>query len=178
LPFADNQFDLVVCSETLEHVPEHTKAISELIRVASKAVVITVPHEPEEEIKENIRNRIIHAHMHSFDLTSFDYLFSYGIRVITTPHISPYWYRVNQVIERVRTAGRAGVFLARLLTTMFIGFDPYLVRSSNGFACILCIILKDSSDRSRNLDRRIRVKEILDHTVPHHFIANKESYQK
>lgn len=45
LPFADNSFDLVLCSETLEHVSDYKKAISELSRVAKKYLIITVPNE-------------------------------------------------------------------------------------------------------------------------------------
>ena len=46
LPFADNSFDTVVCSEVLEHISEVELAIAELKRVADRHVVITVPNEP------------------------------------------------------------------------------------------------------------------------------------
>lgn len=36
-------FDLVLCSETIEHVPNPEKAFAELARVARKAVIVTVP---------------------------------------------------------------------------------------------------------------------------------------
>ncbi len=41
LPFKDNSFDLVLCSEVIEHLATPVYAISELARVASKYLVIT-----------------------------------------------------------------------------------------------------------------------------------------
>lgn len=45
LPFKNNCFDLVICSEVLEHVPDWQKALHELIRVAKKNVIVTVPNQ-------------------------------------------------------------------------------------------------------------------------------------
>lgn len=46
LPFRDGCYDIVVCSETLEHVPGYRKAFDELVRVTKKSgyIVITVPN--------------------------------------------------------------------------------------------------------------------------------------
>lgn len=46
LPFSDNSFDTVVCSQVLEHVDDVETAVAELKRVARHFVVITVPREP------------------------------------------------------------------------------------------------------------------------------------
>jgi len=46
LPFADASFELVVCTEVLEHVPEPWAVLRELSRVSAPHVFITVPHEP------------------------------------------------------------------------------------------------------------------------------------
>ena len=46
LPFSDRSFDTVLCSEVLEHLDDPDRAVEELKRVARKAVLITVPHEP------------------------------------------------------------------------------------------------------------------------------------
>lgn len=45
LPFHDNFFDLVICAEVLEHIPDQTVAISEMTRVLkpNENVVISVP---------------------------------------------------------------------------------------------------------------------------------------
>lgn len=46
IPFDDESFDLVCCIEVLEHLHDAPAALSELARVARKAVVLSVPHEP------------------------------------------------------------------------------------------------------------------------------------
>lgn len=54
LPFSDNSFDTVLCSEVLEHLDDPNRAVSELKRVARDYVVITVPHEPYFQWLNNI----------------------------------------------------------------------------------------------------------------------------
>lgn len=46
LPFEDRSFDLVLCSEVLEHLDQPEKALAEIKRVASRHVLLTVPLEP------------------------------------------------------------------------------------------------------------------------------------
>ena len=45
LPFKDEAFDVVICSEVLEHIPDNVRAISELVRVLKpgKDLVVSVP---------------------------------------------------------------------------------------------------------------------------------------
>ncbi len=52
LPFADDAFDLVICSEVLEHVPDHAAAVSELVRVLKPGgdLVVSVPRYFPEKI--------------------------------------------------------------------------------------------------------------------------------
>jgi SAM-dependent methyltransferase len=46
LSFKDKSFDIVLCQEVLEHVPDPVVAIKELKRVAKKQLIISVPYEP------------------------------------------------------------------------------------------------------------------------------------
>lgn len=46
MPFEDRSFDIVICTEVLEHLEKPDVALKELIRVAKKFVFVTVPHEP------------------------------------------------------------------------------------------------------------------------------------
>lgn len=46
LPYKDNSFDLIVCTEVLEHLEDPKKAIKEMLRVTKKYLIISVPNEP------------------------------------------------------------------------------------------------------------------------------------
>lgn len=46
LPFDDDSFDLVLCLEVLEHIPDPRPALAELARVSSSDLILSVPHEP------------------------------------------------------------------------------------------------------------------------------------
>lgn len=46
LPYKSNSFDLVICTEVLEHLDNPKKAYRELLRVSRKYVLISVPNEP------------------------------------------------------------------------------------------------------------------------------------
>ncbi|MBU4055579.1 MAG: methyltransferase domain-containing protein [Proteobacteria bacterium] len=52
LPFADHCFDLVICSEVMEHIPDHVSALKEIIRVLKpgRPLVISVPRYFPEKI--------------------------------------------------------------------------------------------------------------------------------
>ena len=46
LPFADNEFDVTTAIEVLEHVPDPEHTVSEMARVASGHLLVSVPREP------------------------------------------------------------------------------------------------------------------------------------
>jgi 2-polyprenyl-3-methyl-5-hydroxy-6-metoxy-1,4-benzoquinol methylase len=46
LPYKDKSFDLVICTEVLEHLEEPEKAVKEMLRVSRKYLIATVPNEP------------------------------------------------------------------------------------------------------------------------------------
>jgi len=46
LPFRGDSFELVMCSEVLEHIDDPERALKELTRVASKHVLLSAPREP------------------------------------------------------------------------------------------------------------------------------------
>jgi ubiquinone/menaquinone biosynthesis C-methylase UbiE len=43
LPFKDNEFDIVICNHTLEHIINVQKAVDEIKRIAKSKIIITVP---------------------------------------------------------------------------------------------------------------------------------------
>lgn len=52
LPFRDDFFDLVICSEVLEHIPDHEAAANEIVRVLrpGQDLVVSVPRRMPERI--------------------------------------------------------------------------------------------------------------------------------
>jgi ubiquinone/menaquinone biosynthesis C-methylase UbiE len=46
LPFADSEFDIACAIEVLEHVPDPARTLTELVRVARRHVLVSVPREP------------------------------------------------------------------------------------------------------------------------------------
>ena len=57
LPFADAGFDVVGCFEVLEHQADPEPALLELARVARRAVVLSVPHEPFFSLANAVRGK-------------------------------------------------------------------------------------------------------------------------
>jgi len=65
LPFADNSFDVVICSEVLEHIPDDQKAISELIRILKpgKILAVSIPRAWPERICWQLSDEYHNANM-------------------------------------------------------------------------------------------------------------------
>lgn len=61
LPFADEQFDLVLCIEVLEHLLEPLLALHELRRVTRTYVLLSVPHEPWFRLLNALRGKHLRA---------------------------------------------------------------------------------------------------------------------
>jgi 2-polyprenyl-3-methyl-5-hydroxy-6-metoxy-1,4-benzoquinol methylase len=57
LPYKDNSFDLVLCTEVLEHLEKPQDALKELVRVSKKYLVISVPNEPFFMLAQLIRGK-------------------------------------------------------------------------------------------------------------------------
>ncbi len=79
LPFKNSSFDVVLCSEVLEHMTEPLKAVKELKRIGKK-IVITTPiaknekektaFVPDVELKGN-------THLHFFDRADMEKMFGH-----------------------------------------------------------------------------------------------------
>lgn len=188
LPYNDNEFDVILCSETLEHVRDIQKATSELIRVCSKAVVITVPREPKEVIDKNIKENIPHAHIHSLDTDSFDFVLPRVFKVISRRFNNPYFKRVIGMVEAVKKTEKSKNYPQLLVTIynsclpifrlvfgkrsvgMLIKLDDYisgLIPSSTGMSFI---ILKDANCYSKRKKKHITALQIIDFKVPYHYL--------
>lgn len=77
LPFADASFDVVVCAETLEHLdpPDLRPAADELMRVARRHVLVTVPNREQLLLNSHRCPRcgtVFHLHGHQSSLGEGD----------------------------------------------------------------------------------------------------------
>lgn len=59
LPFGPAAFDAVVCLEVLEHLEDPAAALRELMRVARRAVVLSVPYEPYFRMGNLLRGKYL-----------------------------------------------------------------------------------------------------------------------
>jgi ubiquinone/menaquinone biosynthesis C-methylase UbiE len=55
IPFKDDSFDLVICSEVLEHLEDPGRGLHELHRISRKYVILSVPREPVWRILNIVR---------------------------------------------------------------------------------------------------------------------------
>lgn len=61
LPYPDASFDVVGCFEVLEHQHDPASALRELARVADRALVLSVPHEPYFSLANAARGKNLHV---------------------------------------------------------------------------------------------------------------------
>jgi 2-polyprenyl-3-methyl-5-hydroxy-6-metoxy-1,4-benzoquinol methylase len=90
LPFPDQSFDLILCTEALEHLPDgvYERTLREIERVAKKYVVISTPNEeylPAGLAKCSACKQVFHVSLHlkTFDKTAHKKLFG-GLKWIKT----------------------------------------------------------------------------------------------
>jgi SAM-dependent methyltransferase len=83
LPFADDSFDATLCMEMLEHlpIPTYQSALNELVRVARKFILISVPYNENLKFSSVICPVCLCAfhpyyHVRRYGPTPFDTLFS------------------------------------------------------------------------------------------------------
>lgn len=102
MPFKDRYFDVVICSEVLEHIPDDKKALSELVRVVKPGgdLVVSVPRYVPEKIcwmLSDEYNQVNQGHIRIYrqpdvekmlddaGVTLWDTHFAHGIH-------TPYWW--------------------------------------------------------------------------------------
>jgi len=59
MPFSDGEFDTVVCAHTLEHILDLGSAMSEILRVAKRQVILVLPRQREYRFTPDL-------HLHFF----------------------------------------------------------------------------------------------------------------
>jgi SAM-dependent methyltransferase len=187
LPFYEGEFDVVLCSEVLEHVTDLQAATMELLRVASKAVVITVPHEPPEIIDANIRHGIPHAHIHSLTPQSFDFARRMLASIECRRMVSTRLRLLRKVLgaedgsttvnpRMLAKAYSAAVpFLqslcGRRTAGLVIKLDELLCKHLDwGYENMLFTLTKDIRCISQGDVRRIKPREVIEFSVPYYYL--------
>ena len=189
LHYHDNEFDVVLCSETLEHVVDINEATMELIRICSKAVVITVPHEPKHKIERNIRENVPHAHLHSLDLSSFNFVLQVAQSVISRRMLNPLIVLICKLADAVRkeksekhsqfvlSAFNLLVPVFRLVFTervirRLIEMDDWISNLIPSYSGMIFVILKDEKCYSERPLRDISTSQITNFKVPYHYLVS------
>lgn len=102
LPFQDNFFDLVICSEVLEHIPQDGAAMKEIIRVLKpgKDLVVSVPRYFPERICWALSDDYFNANQGHVRIYTQKQLIRrlerFGVRKVSAHFAhslhSPYWW--------------------------------------------------------------------------------------
>lgn len=191
LPFEDSEFDVALCSETLEHVIDFRTALCELLRVARSAVVITVPHESEKRVAENRESGEPHAHINRFTLESLAFLErEQGLRVIARPIVSPLTAAAGGLAEGARRerrepadrhrawnglvrlnnalAPRTARLLGARTESALIDLDGVACRRLRLHRALLFVVLKNPAAWLETPARAISSHEVVSFRVPLH----------
>jgi ubiquinone/menaquinone biosynthesis C-methylase UbiE len=93
LPYRDNTFSLVICTDLLEHLDDPEDAMRELVRVSSQYVLVSVPWSIEIEktlCPHCLDDYFLYGHQHSFGTEGIERLAAgAGARVERFEHIIP-----------------------------------------------------------------------------------------
>jgi ubiquinone/menaquinone biosynthesis C-methylase UbiE len=195
LPFQNNEFDVVLCSETLEHVANLDKSIAELLRVANNAVIITVPHDPDEVIEKNIAEEIPHAHIHRFNLESFDFLKKEGYDVIPVKSVSPFLAIARILADATPREYHEKMRVPRLFIDLYnkclpvlrilfgkkavaflIHLDAIVCKWTPSYHSVLFIITKNDKCCSKENKTRVSVSKIINIEVPYHYLNKSNQF--
>lgn len=130
LPFASGSFDVVLCSETLEHLPDWKPALEELLRVARQAVLITVPHEPDEQVQSIRARGVRFGHVSRFELRSLHHLERRGCRVVRWPLLARRLRLPQVLVEAAPRAHHSLTRYPRLLFDVYNAALPALRRTT------------------------------------------------
>ncbi len=93
LKYPDNSFDLIICTEVLEHLDDPEKAVQEMKRVTSKYIIFSVPNEPFFIMANFLRGKYLKnfgnhpEHINHWTMWGFErFLRSQGLSVVKSKH--------------------------------------------------------------------------------------------
>jgi len=184
LPFNDKEFDVVLCSETLEHVANIKEATIELLRIAKNVVIITVPHESQNIVDRNIKEKIPHAHIHALDERSFDFVKDDKCKLIFYKFYHKYLKIISLIIDGISRKEIRGVphwtiliynIFMKISKHLFgkrtfgaiINFDDLITNEHTRLYNGLCfVIMKKKETYSREMSSKKLNTQMLEFSVP------------
>lgn len=102
LPFKNNSFDTVICSEVLEHIPDDQKAMSELVRILKpgKILAVSVPRFLPEKLCWLLSDEYVNAdmgHVRIYQKTALiKAIKAFGVRHVSSHYAhgihAPFWW--------------------------------------------------------------------------------------
>jgi ubiquinone/menaquinone biosynthesis C-methylase UbiE len=102
LPYPDQNFDLVLCLEVLEHLERPTDALRELARVARMSIVVSVPNEPWFQLGNLARGKYLNRlgdhpeHVQHWNRRTFRLLFEQVVPGVTVHSAFPWLIGIGQ----------------------------------------------------------------------------------
>lgn len=188
LPYANGRFDVLLCSETLEHVEDPYQAINELLRVAQNAVVITVPHESKAAVDDNIKNNAVHGHIHYFDLNSLDFLKAEGYKIIGIKTLSPFLGILRLLVDARPFDNETPIAAPKMLINAYnrsvpvlklifnkrsaaflVKLDEVICKHTPAYKGIIFIIVKEEEYLIRR-NKNVSPLRIIELSVPYYYL--------
>jgi ubiquinone/menaquinone biosynthesis C-methylase UbiE len=134
LPFKDKSFDTVIMFDVLEHLKYEYVAVKELIRICRNRLVLTVPHETNNELKKIglvYRHYIDRSHLRIYSLYALEKLFKeFKIKILLVKELNflPVETIVNLLIIRKSLIKKIFIkILILFFKTKQFGSDLFIV---------------------------------------------------
>lgn len=126
LPFPDDSYDLIICSDVIEHIKSDVKAVSELARALAPGgtLIITVPYNS----RNNARIYPMFGHERP-GYTAEEMRKMTGPLGLSITDISCYEYALGNFLFKVFNALRSPPFMAALFYLFYV---PYLLDAQLG----------------------------------------------
>jgi ubiquinone/menaquinone biosynthesis C-methylase UbiE len=184
MPYADNQFEVVLCSETLEHIVDWEIGFEELLRISDKLLVITVPSDSIEYVEYN-RKHVLSGHINHFVDTTFDFLKSRNIQFSVEKNNCPKLLKARVLAEGYKKKGGGLGYkvynaFTPFLKMMFgkktaqwlIDNDVKFINSSKEYGG-LCIVIEKNAIAKKTNYQPIKAKDFMDIVVPEYKVERK-----
>jgi SAM-dependent methyltransferase len=109
LPFPDVAFDMVICTEVLEHLADPSLALGELKRVSRRYVLLSVPHEPWFRMSNFLRGKHLRQwgndpeHIQNWGKRQFEEFVGSRLKIINSYSVFPWLLILAQNVDDIRS---------------------------------------------------------------------------